>query len=226
MAKKEVKYTKKCKECGTPAIKNSTKCTKCGAKLRTSKGMKRVNPVDANQVKLIRDSISAGRRGSRNEFLLLFLMNTALRISDALQVKVGMVRDKEFLELIEQKTGKRKKFPLNKPLQQIINEYTKNMKDEQYLFQSQKLDENGNPKPISREQAWSILSDAASEIGIKGFSNHSCRKTYARLIYEKTGHDIEFVMRLLNHSSQAMTLHYLHLTEEKDNERIMDFSLF
>jgi integrase len=187
--------------------------------------MNRVNPIDKDQVRLIRESISLGRRGSRNEFLFLFLINTTLRISDALGIKVGMVRDKDFLEIIEQKTKKKKKFPLNEPLQEIINEYTKDMKNEDYLFQSQKLDKNGSPKPISREQAWAILSNAAKRIGINKFSNHSCRKTYARLIYEKTK-DISFVMRLLNHSSEAMTLHYLHLTDEKDNERIMNFSLF
>jgi integrase len=225
MAKKETKYTKKCKKCGTPAIKNAKICTECGGKLRTSAGMKRVNPIKADQIKLIRESINVGTKGSRNEFLLLFLMNTALRISDALQVKVGMVRGKEFLELTEQKTNKEKVFALNDLLQQVISEYTKNMDDNDYLFPSQKLDKNNNPKPISREQAWNILSSAASEIGIEKFGCHSARKTYARLIFEKTK-DISFVMRLLNHSSEEITLKYLHLTQEADNARIMDFSLF
>jgi integrase len=224
LSKKEIKYTKKCPKCGTPAIKGATICTECGAKLRTSKGMQRVNPVKADQIKLIRDSIRVGIRGSRNEFLFLFLMNTALRISDALTLKVSMVRNKEFLELIEQKTGKSKIFAINGFLQQIIFEYTKDMDDNDYLFVSQKLDENNNPKPISRSQAWEILSSAAKKIGIKKFACHSARKTYARLIYEKTK-DLSFVMRLLNHSSEKITLRYLHLTEEADNARIMDFSL-
>ncbi len=224
MSKKEIKYTKKCKECGTLAIKNATICTECGAKLRTSKGMQKVYPVEASQIKPIRESISAGRKGNRNEMLFLFLANTALRISDVLNVKVGMVKNKEFIELIEQKTEKYKEFALNKDLQQALNEYTKDMDDDQYLFPSQKANRDGEYK-LSREQAWKILSDAAREIGIKKFGCHSARKTYARLIYEETK-DISFVMRLLNHSSEKMTLKYLHLTEEKDNERIMNFSLF
>lgn len=186
--------------------------------------MNRVYPIEKDQVKLIREVINVGQHGERNEFLFLFMMNTALRVSDVLKVKVGMVRNKEFLEIVEQKTGKSKKFIMNSFLKQIINDYTKDMNDDDYLFQSQKPDKNSESRPISRIQASRILSEAASKIGIKGFNCHSCRKTYARLIYEKTG-DIAFVMRLLNHSSEAVTLRYLHLTEEKDNKRIMDFSL-
>lgn len=186
--------------------------------------MNRVYPIEQDQVKLIRQSINVGTYGGRNEFLFLFMVNTALRISDVLKIKVNMVRDMEFLEIIEQKTSKSKKFPINTFLRQIIDEYTKDMDDEDYLFESRKLNKDGESKPISRVQASHILSQAAIKIGIKGFASHSCRKTYARLIYEKTG-DISFVMRLLNHSSERMTLNYLHLTEEKDNELIMDFSL-
>lgn len=186
--------------------------------------MNRVYPVEKDQVKLIRESINVGAYGSRNEFMFLFMMNTALRISDVLKIKVNMVRDKEFLELVEQKTSKAKKFPINTFLQEIINEYTKDMDDNDYLFESRKSNKDGESRPITRGQATKILSEAASKIGIKGFASHSCRKTYARLIFEKTG-DISFVMRLLNHSSEAMTLKYLHLTEEKDNEIIKDFSL-
>ena len=185
--------------------------------------MRRVYPIEQDQVKLIRESINVGTFGDRNEFLFLFMVNTALRISDILKIKVGMVRGKEYLELVEQKTDKYKKFTMNSFLKNLINKHTKGMQNDDYLFQSRKS-KNGESKPISRMQAHRILKDATEKIGIKDFAAHSCRKTYARLIYEKTG-DISFVMRLLNHSSEAMTLNYLHLTEEKDNERIMDFSL-
>lgn len=186
--------------------------------------MKKVYPIEKDQVKLIRESINVGTYGSRNEFMFLFMMNTALRVSDIIKIKVGMVRNQEYLELIEQKTEKQKKFIMNSFLKNIVNEYTKNMNDDDYLFQSRKSDKYGESKPISRMQVSRILSESANKIGIKGFNCHSCRKTYARLIYEKTG-DIAFVMRLLNHSNERMTLNYLHLTEEKDNELIMDFSL-
>lgn len=185
--------------------------------------MNRVYPLTQDQIKSIRKTINVGKHGKRNEFLFLLLLNTALRISDALSIKVNMVRNKEYLELIEQKTHKPKKFIMNAYLKEIIAEYTKDMNDNDYLFPSQKPDKHGEYK-ISRQQAHKIFKDATLKIGIDTCAAHSLRKTYARLIYEKTG-DIAFVMRLLNHSSEAMTLNYLHLTEEADNERIMDFSL-
>ena len=187
--------------------------------------MKRVYPIQPDQVKLIRTSINHGAFGDRNEFMLLFLLNTALRISDALTVTVGMVRDREEIELIEGKTKKHKKFPMNADLQNAINEYTKDLDKNDFLFQSRDLDENGNHKAISRVQAHRIFKQATEKVGLKNVAAHSWRKSYARGLYEKTK-DLSLIMRLLNHSSEAMTLNYLHLTEEKDNARIMDFSLF
>lgn len=185
--------------------------------------MNRVYPLDQTQIKSIREAINVGKYGKRNEFLFLLLINTALRIGDALKITVGMVKDKEYLELVEQKTGKSKRFIMNTFLKEIIADYIKDMQDDEYLFQGQKLNKHGNYK-LSRVQAYRIFKDATEKIGIDNIGCHSMRKTYARLIYEKTG-DIAFVMRLLNHSSEAVTLRYLHLTEEKDNKRIMDFSL-
>jgi len=217
--------TKHCKECGTGAIKNSTICTKCGAKLRTSAGMQRVSPINSNQVESIRASIHVGAFADRNEFMLLLLLNTALRISDALSITVKMVRNKDYLDIVEMKTDKAKHFPMNKDLKEAINTYTKDMEEEDFLFQSRDRDKNGNRKPISRVQAFKILKECSAKIGIPNFSPHGARKAYARGLYEKTG-DLSLIMRLLNHSSQEMTLHYLHLQDEEDEARIMDFSLF
>ena len=187
--------------------------------------MKRVFPVKADQVQAIRKSIHVGMFADRNEFLLLLLLNTALRISDALLITVGMVRDKEYLEIIEMKTKKHKHFPMNGFLKETINIYTKDMDDEDYLFQSKDRDKDGNRRPISRVQAHRIFKEATEKLGIKNVAAHSWRKSYARGLYEKTG-DLSLIMRLLNHSSQEMTLRYLHLTDEEDEARIMDFSLF
>ena len=187
--------------------------------------MKKVYPVEPNQIANIRKSIHHETFGDRNEFLLLLLLNTALRISDALGITVGMVRDKEYLDIVEKKTGKHKHFPMNGFLKDTINEYTKDMEDDDFLFEARDKDKNGNSRAISRQQAHRIFKEATESIGIKNCAAHSWRKSYARGLYEKTK-DLSLIMRLLNHSSEAMTLKYLHLTEERDNERIMDFSLF
>ena len=50
--------------------------------------------------------------------LLLFVMGTncGLRISDLLSLNIGDVRNKTHIQLVEKKTGKFKKFPINTKL--------------------------------------------------------------------------------------------------------------
>lgn len=74
----------------------------------------------------------------RNVLLFSFGINSGLRISDILALNVGDVRDKEYIEIRELKTGKRKVFPINDRLKEEIEEFTKGMPEEQPLFYTQK----------------------------------------------------------------------------------------
>ena len=50
--------------------------------------------------------------GIRDFLLFLMGINIGLRISDILKLKVGDVRNKDYIEITEQKTGKYKRFPI------------------------------------------------------------------------------------------------------------------
>ena len=58
-------------------------------------------------------------------------------------------------------------------------------------------------------------------LSIGYLGTHTMRKTGAYRVYEQSGHNIGLVMKLLNHSSEAMTLAYLGLDQES-RERILD----
>ena len=62
--------------------------------------------------------------------LLLFVMGTncGLRISDILGLNVADVRNKTHIQIIEKKTGKFKKFPINAKLLPMIKSYVKGRK--------------------------------------------------------------------------------------------------
>ena len=55
--------------------------------------------------------------------LLLFVMgtNTGLRISDILALNVKDVKNKDFINIVEKKTGKLKRFPLNEKIKYLLN---------------------------------------------------------------------------------------------------------
>lgn len=58
--------------------------------------------------------------------LLFFTIGTncGLRISDILALNVGDVKGKKYIKILEKKTGKLKKFPVNSKLLPLIEEYT------------------------------------------------------------------------------------------------------
>src|SRR5574344_1850341 len=57
--------------------------------------------------------------------LLMFTMgtNSGLRISDILALDIKDVKNKSHIEIVEKKTGKHKKFPINSKLKDLINKF-------------------------------------------------------------------------------------------------------
>ena len=94
----------------------------------------------------------------RNALIFSFGINSGLRISDILALNVGDVRDKEYIEIRELKTGKRKVFPINDRLKKEIEESTKGMPEDQPLFYTQK------GRRMERSRAYKILNKAAKNI--------------------------------------------------------------
>jgi integrase len=147
----------------------------------------------------------------RDRLLFIFGINSGLRISDILKLKVSDIRNKTYITLQEQKTRKSKTFPFNSVLLKAINELIPvETDDNTYLFRSQK----GDNKPMSRIQAYRILNDAANRAGLKeAIGTHTLRKTFGYHAY-KNGVDLPFLMKVFNHSSQSVTLGYIGITQE------------
>lgn len=195
--------------------------------------MNRVYPINKGQITKLREQLLEDRNGERNEFMLVFMLNIPLRVNDAINLKVIDVKNKKSLIITPSKSirtrpdgtktsGKKIEYIFSDFLKDRIQEYIKNMDAEDYLFQSQK----GDNRPITRSQAWRILNSAGQKIGIKEpFGCHSTRKTYARMLLEKYG-DMAYVMEKLGHKNQVNTMFYLHITQEKDAQRVNEMPLF
>jgi len=225
MAKKDTKITKKCPKCGAGAIKNSTVCIECGAKIKTSNGMGTVQPIRSKKdIESMKAYLKS--KNIRDWALFVLGINSALRISDLLNLNLTDVCDengniKDRIKLKEIKTGKTKDFPLNTNVKEALKEYISTVKDGQnVLFASQK----GN-KAITRQHAHTILSSAAKTIGIKeAISCHSLRKSFSFALYE-AGVDITRIQSLLNHSSPRETLRYIGIIQGELDEIYMELNL-
>src|SRR5690625_4258413 len=159
---------------------------------------------------------------SKTRDLLLFIIgiNTALRISDILSLRVQDISDTH-IEITEKKTTKKKRIKINAAIREAFRDLVpKDAEPNDWLFPSRKGD-----KPIGRSQAWRVLSKAAEDAGIrKPFGTHSLRKTAGFFAY-KNGTDLSILMRLFNHSSQRETLRYIGIEQEDVDEAYMDLNL-
>lgn len=160
------------------------------------------------------------KRGTRDFMLFLVGINTGLRISDILTLKVEDVRDKEHIVIKEKKTDKLKRIKIN-GLKEELDKYIENMGDEDYLFKSQK----GENKPITRVQAYRILNEAAKIVGIQDeIGTHTLRKTFGYHFYQKTK-DVALLQELFNHSAPSVTLRYIGINQDILDKAMDDFKL-
>lgn len=191
--------------------------------------MKYVQPIrDKDQIEMLKDYLMDWN--PRNFLLLVFGLNSGLRVSDILPLKVRDVMD-DYIEVIEKKTGKQRLFPINRTLRKEINKYValKGLKPYDYLFESRKRckepGREGQKQPISVTQAWKILNKAAKSCGIHHIGTHSMRKTFGYFMYQHNGHDVAMLMEMFNHSSPGITLRYIGINQEKINQEMESFGL-
>ncbi|MHB8073931.1 site-specific integrase [Desulfosporosinus fructosivorans] len=181
--------------------------------------MNMVQPIrDVKNIERMKAQLSKG--GTRDKLLFILGINTGLRISDILKLKVEDVRDRSHIVLIEQKTGKSKRFLLNDQLAEELRGYTEGMEPGAYLFQSRR----GDNMPISRVQAYRILNEAAAIVGLEAIGTHSLRKTFGYHHY-KRHKDVAILQDILNHSAPSVTLRYIGISQDNKDETIKGFYL-
>jgi integrase len=162
----------------------------------------------------------------RNYCLIKVGLNTALRISDILNLKYDDVFDgknvKKHVTVRESKTDKLNTIFLNKEVRNILKIYRKELIETDmyksgnpYLFPSPKKKNTH----LSRFQAYRIINKAATEISDGNhISCHSLRKTFGYHAW-KQGMDLMTIMLIFNHSSLSITKRYLCI-EQDDKDKI------
>jgi len=181
--------------------------------------MKLVQPI-RDREKLEEMKMELLKTGYKNYLMFVIGINTGLRISDILELKVKDLKDKTHIKIIEQKTNKIKRFLINSSLKGEIDKYINTMSDEEYLFQSRK----GENKPISRVQAYRILNSAAEHVELQEVGTHTLRKTFGYWHY-KQNKDVALLQQIFNHSSPSVTLRYIGINEDIKDKSIENFYL-
>ena len=152
----------------------------------------------------------------RDVFLFQFGLNTGLRMSDIVGLKVGDINKPEPI-ITEKKTGKKKRLFLD-GIQDVIQNYIKGMDNDDYLFPSRK---GGH---LSVNAVYKLYTKIGRDLGRDDIGCHTLRKTYGRFYYLKT-HDIATLMYLFNHSSEKITKRYIGITDDEAKSSLKGFRI-
>ena len=171
--------------------------------------------------------------GQRNYTIFQVGKATLLRVSDVISLTKENVFDengdiKRNAYIVDKKTKKQNTLYL-RPVESDLLKYQNwlmryqmdnpKMKvyDSPWLFPSFANPDNH----ISGHTYYEVMQKVGDLLGINYLGTHTMRKTGAYRVYEQSNHNIGLVMKLLNHSSEAVTLNYLGLDQES-REHILD----
>ena len=135
-------------------------------------------------------------------------INTNLRASDLLRIKVGQVKDlkpNDEIAINEKKTKKPRRITLNKACISAIQGLltSKEYSDKDYLFTGQR-GVLTVPTVNQKVKSW------CKAINLKGnYGSHTLRKTWGYHQRVTFGTDLPRLMVCFNHSTQRQTLDYL-----------------
>jgi site-specific recombinase XerD len=185
-----------------------------------------VDPIRyVEQIDAMKDIL---QKHSQRDLLFFVLgINTGMKISDLLSLKVEDVWDgtkmKEFLFISDDRSGKKQAYYLNNRVNMVLDTYLNQIKynsSSDYLFKSKK-----NDQPITRQQAYRIIHNAAMEAGVTGnIGTHTLRKTFGYHALQK-GIAISILMSVYHHQSPAETLRYIGIEKYEKHLIKVDVNL-
>lgn len=177
-----------------------------------------VQPIrDPEKIKAIKHFLK--QQNDRNYMLFVLGINTGLRISDILPLKVKDVIGTH-IRLKETKTRKQKRIRLTPDLRREVKRFVEGMDPEDYLFRSRK----GNNKPIGRSMAYRILKTAAETYGLDEIGTHTLRKSFGYHFYQQNK-DVAMLQEIFNHSSPHITLRYIGVNQDSMDKAMSKFKI-
>lgn len=146
-------------------------------------------------------------------FALVLESNIGARISDILHLHlVDFVfnGDTWQLDIIEQKTGKPRRYIVPEALKQYIDNYcaANGIGPERRMIQ------------LCERSVQKQLKAACEALGLSGISTHSFRRFAGLNIYAASGYDIATVQQFYQHGSACTTMQYIRRSSKQMDEAI------
>lgn len=145
----------------------------------------------------------------KHKCILYLIYSAGLRISEAVNMKVGDIDSKRNLVNVRGGKGKKDRTSLlSQKLLIMLREYYKEYKPKDYLFEG----ETGGQYSVKAIQ--NVFNKALNASGIKKEATvHTLRHSFATHLLER-GTDLRYIQELLGHESSKTTEIYTHITKK------------
>ncbi len=146
----------------------------------------------------------------KHRTIISLIYSCGLRISEAINLKVGDIDSKRMVVKIVQSKGNKDRYiPLSEKMLLLLREYYKEFKPNNFLFR-------GQVKEIySARSIQAILKTTLAKTNIKKkITVHSLRHSYATHLLEQ-GTDISLIQKILGHKNINTTLLYTQISKSQ-----------
>lgn len=153
----------------------------------------------------------------RNYYIVRLLLNTGLRISEALNIELDDINFKNASLRVIGKGSKQRIIPLNKTAIEIIQLATEDRKNYKYalnVLNSNHLFLSNKAKKLESTSVERIFNKYSNTI-----TCHSCRHMFATNFLEVGGR-IDVLQMILGHSSPSTTMIYNHPSQSRMMESV------
>jgi len=180
---------------------------------------KKTIALSKEQYKDIIDTMKQGftgcRPNNRIATALVLEANLGVRISDIIKLRLSDIvkdGDRFRLDIVEQKTNKKRTFTVPLELYSYIQQYCidNDIKSNDIIFD---LSERAIQKQLKIVCDW---------LGYEGISTHSFRKFFATNIYINNNYNVVLVQQLLQHSSVVITQKYIGIGSKEIEQAIQN----
>ena len=184
---------------------------------------------DQKELEYFRDYYKNVKPSKRNYALVVFGLNSALRISDILNLRWRDVYDfrrdcfKDHVSVWEMKNNKKNTFALNRHAIEALADFkaTRKVKPADFVFTKS----TNLRSPICRQTAFRIIKRVGLALHNETISCHSMRKTFGYYAW-KNGAQPALLMDIYNHSSYQVTKRYLGIDQDEKDEIFYQMNLW
>ena len=174
-----------------------------------------IEPLTPLEIKKITSSINRNSYGGeRNHAILVTLLDSGLRASEAAGITLNNLNLKDGYIKITGKGDKERIVPIGKFVQMELLHYIEKVRPQPYGRDYDRLFLSRGGKPITVNTVKLVFSRLAKSSGVNRLHAHLCRHTFA-INYLLNGGDIFSLREILGHTTLEMVNHYLHFTSSQ-----------